>query len=156
FSPDGRLLAAGDESRAVRLWDTETGKGVGRVLPHRRRPMAGCFSPDGRRLVVGLDNFQAQVWDTASGKALGMSVPLGLPVQMAITPDGRTARVANLTTAWSFPLPEPLKADAERIRLWVQVSGSIELDDGGGVRLLEKAEWVKRRQRLEALGGPLQ
>lgn len=53
FSPDGKLLAAGDEGFAVVLWDMARGK-IRRVIPsHGDFNHAVVFSPDGRFLAIG-------------------------------------------------------------------------------------------------------
>jgi WD40 repeat protein len=55
FSPDGSILATGEEGFDVRLWNTRTGELIRRI---RVEGLAGegveaVFSPDGRKLLVG-------------------------------------------------------------------------------------------------------
>lgn len=70
FSPDGRLLAAGNlgtAKRSIVLWETATGKehrslGNGEPVEDLR------FSPDGALLVSIAGGAPARLWDVASGK----------------------------------------------------------------------------------------
>ena len=67
FSPDGRLLASGDDRGMVRLWDPATG--------HRQAELPGApgavrslaFSPDGRLLAGGRAHGTVRLWDPATG-----------------------------------------------------------------------------------------
>jgi WD40 repeat protein len=55
FSPDGRLLAAGEvapSSHALKLWSTLTWQ-LKRTLKHSQSITSFTFSPDGKQLVVG-------------------------------------------------------------------------------------------------------
>jgi hypothetical protein len=42
----------------------------------------------------------------------------------------------------------------ERVTLWTQVLTGLELDEHGGVRVLDDQEWRRRREQLDLLGGP--
>jgi len=68
ISPDGRLLAGGDEKGVVLVWRLADGLNL-RVLRGHREPIVGlAFSPDGRLLMTaGLDE-PVKVWDVASGR----------------------------------------------------------------------------------------
>ena len=72
LSPDGRLLAVGDDHGAVRLWDVRTG-GLVREFDQRG---AGAFTlefADGRVLAVSGFEPVASLWDVATepGSARG-------------------------------------------------------------------------------------
>jgi hypothetical protein len=72
----------------------------------------------------------------------------------AFSPDGR-----QFITAWSNPVkvwdvPAPLEGEAERIRLWVEVTTGLEVDAGGAVVELDAKAWQERQERLQKLGGP--
>jgi eukaryotic-like serine/threonine-protein kinase len=64
FSADSKLLAAGDESGRVLVWNSDG------VRLHEQPCQGPCyqlaFSPDGRRL-AGVDREQLIVWDVATG-----------------------------------------------------------------------------------------
>ena len=62
FSPDGSLLAHGDDLGMLSLWDVHSGRCL-----HVFQALAGCiwsvnFSPDGRTIVTGGDDQRVKVW----------------------------------------------------------------------------------------------
>jgi hypothetical protein len=57
-------------------------------------------------------------------------------------------------TARLWKVPQPLRGDPERIKLWTQVITGLEVDDLTAVHVLDAATWEQRRQRLQELGGP--
>src|SRR5262249_13319553 len=72
FSPDGKLLAAGDEEGTIELWD---------VAARKPRPQLGerkskthtsvhalAFSPTGKTLAAGHGDYTLHFWDLATGK----------------------------------------------------------------------------------------
>ena len=69
FSPDGQILAAGDEDGKVRLWDVATGQQIGNALTGN--PLTGAtgasisiaFSPDGKTLVTGSTDGRVRLWN---------------------------------------------------------------------------------------------
>jgi WD40 repeat protein len=113
FSPDGRLLATtvGGQGiarhadgtfclytdRAVRLWETASGKEVRVLKGHTDRVVAASFSPDGRRLVTASDDRTARLWDVATGQELHVLRDEKSSLQGAwFNADGR--RVLTLST----------------------------------------------------------
>jgi WD40 repeat protein len=89
FSPDGKLLAAGGNDKAVSLWKVATGERVHRItaLPDAVQTLA--FSPDGRLLAVSSGG-TARLWDTSSWQALAdvPPEPGGEFWSLAFSPDG--------------------------------------------------------------------
>ncbi|WP_155059462.1 nSTAND1 domain-containing NTPase [Streptomyces blattellae] len=83
FRPDGRALAAGDQTGRVALWDGD--------VRHRARVLRNVFpaplddtpeavsalalSPDGHTLAVGGDAGTLQLWDTETQQPLGGPLP---------------------------------------------------------------------------------
>ncbi|WP_346779820.1 hypothetical protein [Streptomyces sp. S3(2020)] len=106
FSPDGHILAAGDPTGRVALWDGDVSHraGVLRNLfpaplgasPEAVRSLA--FSPDGHTLAVGGDAGTLQLWDTATQQPLGG--PLATPGEsidtLAFSTDNRTLYAGGL------------------------------------------------------------
>lgn len=80
-SPDGKLLAAASEDRAVFLWDAETGKPHGEpLIRHENAVSCVRFSSDGKLLAsFGIDR-TIQLWDVRSGK------PIDAPLSVHATP----------------------------------------------------------------------
>ena len=68
YSPDGKLLAAGDRHGAVRLFDAQTGE-VKQVLEAHRGVVRGiAFLRDGQTLVSGSEDKTVKLWDVQTGR----------------------------------------------------------------------------------------
>jgi WD40 repeat protein len=124
FSRDGRNLAAGTESGAVIVWDTQTGQRRG-VL--RASNGAGAsteptwmvlFTADSRHILSAGDDGKVRLWDWQPQTDAVVATFTGLSQSVALSPDRRwlSAGGANHTTVLircqaCAPL-EQLKADA--------------------------------------------
>lgn len=77
-SPDGRLVAAADESDSLvlnpswgfGLWETSTGYRLRTIHAHKNRITALAISPDGRRILSGSKDTTLKLWDAATGREL--------------------------------------------------------------------------------------
>jgi WD40 repeat protein len=72
FSPDGSRVVTLYANTDGRIWDTSSGREVGRVPvspSSGRRPDSAVFNPDGSRILT-LDFGKMRLWDTASGQLL--------------------------------------------------------------------------------------
>ena len=110
YSPDGRLLAAGEvgqgEEFPVRLWDAGSGE-LRRTLTGHRKDVSGlAFTPDGRILASGDWAGITRLWNVASGEALQtLAQPWSVKV-VAFRPDGAqlaTAGFDGLVWIWGVP-----------------------------------------------------
>ena len=155
FSPDGKSVLTGSHDKTARLW--ATGKPSAPPLVHQGKVVAVAFSPDGKSVLTGSHDKTAQRWDTATGR------PIGPPFQhqgavraLAFSPDGkRIFTGSHGKTARLWKVPQPIRADHERLQLWAEILTGCELIDGfGTLRVLNAIEWYESRTRLEKLGGP--
>src|SRR5207249_3186161 len=70
FSPDGRLVLAAAQAKAICVWNTETGEQQYSPLVHKGdRPIEAHFSPDART-IVSVNGDSACLWSTKTGKLL--------------------------------------------------------------------------------------
>ncbi|MCK9932094.1 Hsp70 family protein [Frankia sp. Mgl5] len=90
FSPDGRLLATTSKD-GTRLWDTTTGRTVGRLSGRKISAVHGCaFSPDGDLLATTGSDKTARIWEiTTERLALTLAGHKGPVYGCAFSPDGR-------------------------------------------------------------------
>ena len=116
------------------------------------------FSPDGSLLLTGCYDHTARLWDSVLKKPVGP--PLlheGPVIAVTFAPDGRSlltgAAEENAIRRW--PVPVPVAGDAESLRLWLQTATGMEMDDEGGIRVLDADTWQERHQRGQNRGGPL-
>jgi WD40 repeat protein len=72
FSPDGGLLAVGDDDGSTALVDAKTGKEITRFKGHDKWVWTLAFSPDGKTLATGSFDGTARLWDVNERAALGV------------------------------------------------------------------------------------
>ncbi len=72
FSPDGKILAAGDgsygDAGSVRLYDTVTGD-VKSTRGHSQGIRGVCFSPDGSKLASCSDDGTVKIWNVITSQS---------------------------------------------------------------------------------------
>jgi WD40 repeat protein/serine/threonine protein kinase len=79
FSPDGRYFATASYDHTTKVWDSATGRQVGKTLHHKAPCNMPAFSPDGRRLVTTGEDGVAMLWETQTGKLLTQPMRHGRP-----------------------------------------------------------------------------
>lgn len=117
FSPDGKLLAAGDAS-SIRLWDRASRKQLGKFRRHNGNVTALAFAPDSKHLASGGEDQTIRLWEVEGGKEVRrFGHPFTRPATqhfladynltnatVAFTPDGKTLlssiRSDCLVRAW--------------------------------------------------------
>ncbi len=121
FRSDGKVLATGDFSGAVHLWDVETGANLTTLLEAGPIAFSVAFSPDGRTLAAGTTEptNQVVIWDLATGKPRGESIRFrSLVYRLVFSGDGTrlaagsydsTARLIDVATG--RVIGEPLHHD---------------------------------------------
>lgn len=92
FSPDGKLLAAGNRYHTVRVWDVNSKKEVTTLKGHMSDVWSIAFSPDGKTLAAADTDWRkpskVKLWDTATWKERGsLDVP-GEILALAYSPKG--------------------------------------------------------------------
>jgi WD40 repeat protein len=94
FSPDGRLVATGNNDKTARLIEIATGKEVAR-LAHQAGVLSVAFSPDGRLLATGSGDKTVRVFETATGREVARLAHESVVRSVAFSPDGRLLAVAS-------------------------------------------------------------
>jgi WD40 repeat protein/serine/threonine protein kinase len=91
FSPDGKMLAIGDSSGTLKLWETDTGQEIRELGGHLSLISGLSFSPNGRFLASSSfdEHVKVKIWDVASGSQLGaLREPDTESNDVAFSPDG--------------------------------------------------------------------
>jgi WD40 repeat protein len=93
FSPDGKMLAAADDSRFIVVWDTATGREVRRVrIDLRDSPRCIRYCDGGKSLVLASRSGDFCVIDAVTGAERQKLKPLNNDLRaVAISRDGGTA-----------------------------------------------------------------
>ena len=66
MSPDGSMLAIGNDNHTVQIWDVATLSERRVLTGHQSSVYAVAFSPDGKRLYTGSEDTTALAWDLAT------------------------------------------------------------------------------------------
>jgi WD40 repeat protein len=151
FSPDGRTVLTSSPG-AARLWGAADGTPMFLGVPL----VAAAFSPDGKVILTGGVDGAARLWGAADGTPVGRTIQHETPVKfVAFSPDGKTFLTATEYEVRVWRAPEAIPGEPRRLVLWSQVITGMEfVGEGGEIRLLDATTWQKRREELNALGGP--
>ena len=91
FSPDGTLLAMGDNNHNVQLWRMGDRQPLMTLRGHHGWVWSIAFSPDGQTLVSGSVDYSVRLWDVSSGACLKTLIGHESVVwSVAFSPDGQT------------------------------------------------------------------
>jgi WD40 repeat protein len=158
FSPDGQQVATGSFDNTAMVWDAKTGAAISEPMQHGG-PFwyAVAISGDGRTVVTGCDDHTVRIWDIATARPIGPMLRHEAALRTAVfTNDDSqiiTGTSAGKTRIWNV-WRSPMEGEVGRIKLWLQMSTGMELDDDGEVRPLSPDSWQERRKSLADLGGP--
>jgi eukaryotic-like serine/threonine-protein kinase len=155
FSADGRKILTGGFDGVARMWDADTNRLHGMPLNHAAPVCAVAFGPSGLWAVTASDDETARLWDVGSGRPVGPAlVHQDRVICATVVPGGRwivTGGAEGLARVW--PAPNVLPGTTRQLEQWIQVLTGTDLDESGGVRVLEVASWRERREQLRAVGG---
>jgi WD40 repeat protein len=88
-SPDGRLIAGGDDEGHVTVWDSSTLKRLHAFQDGEKTVWSVSFSPDGQTLASGGENHRITLRDLSDGHVIRVLQPQGERVRcVAFAPDG--------------------------------------------------------------------
>jgi sugar lactone lactonase YvrE len=164
YSPDGRLLASGDQAGEVRVWNVPDGN-LRYVLPTLGgKAYALAFSPDGKSLLTAATqgNGDINIWDAETGKPDGaLKGHTKALYEVSFGPDSKTLVSGGWDAAvrvWDFAARQELQVIPVPNGQWIRsvvvsAGGKIAVGSGGKVFLLEPdGQFVKT---FDTNAGPL-
>ena len=116
FSPDGKLLAAGDSAGTVRIGTTDAGRRI-RELPGSESVTCLAFLPDGKSLAVAYYDGAIWLYRLATGervRSLALA-PFHILLVNVFSPDGKLVSVRRLDNGLSL---RDVLTGREIRRLW--------------------------------------
>jgi len=133
FSPDGQLLAAGDDAGNIELWRLGEGQPPVVLSGHRQQVWALAFSPDGRHLLSGDRSGQVRIWDTGT-RALEATIDIDPSAvwSIAASPDGT----------------QFMTASESGLRLWDLQTRALKKEILHGAAPITRAAWSSDGKRL--------
>jgi serine/threonine protein kinase/WD40 repeat protein/tetratricopeptide (TPR) repeat protein len=142
---------------SVRLWESATGKPIGKPIRHPDTFGVLALSPDGRAVVTGPRGKSLLLWDAATGEPRGVAFrPLDPPLQgianAAFSPDGRVLFAVYVDTAMKWkgqfwdvatgrPASRPLPIESVNTRVAFSPDGKFLLTygtSGGGQGAIQR------------------
>lgn len=115
YSPDGAMVAVGDQSSSIRVFDPRTGEVRALLRGHTERVNGLAFNPAGDRLVSTSVDQTTRLWDLATGKSQAIAAAGARVYSVIWSPDGQTiatqhdsfVRLLSLTGKLKGELPAP-------------------------------------------------
>ncbi len=91
FSPNGELLATGDATGEIRLWQVKNTKHILSLTGHGSWVWSLSFSADGRTLASSSQDYTAKLWDVHTGQCLRtLQADDQIIRSVELSPDGQT------------------------------------------------------------------
>ena len=130
FSPDGKILAIGDRSKQVVLWNISTRKVLARLKGHDEGWVTAiAFSPDGKILYSGGQDQTVKLWDFSSYKGDGQVS--GEKIKVFATIKGHTGWISSINCSPDGRMVATVGGGTAK--LWGKTAGR-EFDAVEGVR----------------------
>ncbi|RCJ21644.1 hypothetical protein A6S26_22945 [Nostoc sp. ATCC 43529] len=113
LSPDGKLLATGDISGQIHLWQVADGKNLLRFKGHEGWVWTVTFSPDGQTLASGGHDGLVKLWNIQTGECLKiLDKHTDIVCSVSFSSDGQTLASGSQDTSirlWNVRLGKCLK-----------------------------------------------
>jgi WD40 repeat protein len=141
FSPDGKLILAGNSTSGAQLFDVATQTPVGPSLVHESPVTCLGFSPDGKTLLTGSSDRTARLWNAKTGATIGLRMPhSGIVTHVAFSPNGKTVASATENTVhlWDArtgsPIGQPISHNGfiTSIEFWPDSSAILTCAESSG------------------------
>ena len=120
FSADSRILAIGDRSKRVVLWNISTRKVLARLEGHDGWVSALTFSPDGKTLYSGGIDQTVKLWDFSSYRNDGRVNAESIKVFATLK--GHTGSIASIKCAGNGKIFATVGTD-HTVKLWADTAG---------------------------------
>ena len=120
FSQDSRILAIGDRSKQVVLWNISTRKVLARLRGHEGWASALAFSPDGKTLYSGGIDQTVKFWDFSSYKGDGRISAEN--IKAFATLKGHLGSIVSIKCAANSKIIATVGAD-HSAKLWATTAG---------------------------------
>lgn len=96
FSPNGIMLATGGADGKIRLWSTNTGLELVKLIGHKTIVETILFSPDGITLLSKCSDNTVRLWDAITGQLMKtLDSYIESVVSISYSPDGKTIASRN-------------------------------------------------------------
>jgi WD40 repeat protein len=103
FAPDGIVVASGDATGELRLWNSRTRTLKRTWKGHLGQVLSLRFSSDGKRLVSSSEDGAVKVWDAVTGKLQqAFTEQVGSSPTAFLMPDGKTLVISRLDGIMTF------------------------------------------------------
>lgn len=103
FSPNGELLAAGDQKGTLRIWRVADQSLTATMKAHDGHMRALAFSPNSQTIATTSYSGEVLLWNAADGKKIkGVKVDKQELVQLAFLSDAQLATAGRETNIWNI------------------------------------------------------
>lgn len=172
-TPDGRLLAAGDQDGHVLVWDVASGAVLFRKYAHNFTVWTVAFSPDGSLLASGAFDARVRLWEAGTWREAGVLIDPRLTnpedkdrahvgwVRCAVfSPDSRTVVTSGcdgFIRVWDVDTlrlkTEPIQAGINVYRVAFSPDGSLLacVNNPGEIRLYHTNTWTEAMRLREGV-----